>query len=305
MEVNTTTTADPLNMYNYVNNFVLNPVVFIIIILIIIGYLVIFSSLGNNNNNQQIIAQPSNNSDYFYYGQSFLGVLVIVIIIILLLINGFQYFFNIDATAYLKNLFTNKPEIDIRVNHNTKKDNDDDDDDDDDDDEEKSLLGGISIPEILYKKQVFNIPGNTYTYEDAKAVCNAYGADLATYKQVESAYENGAEWCNYGWSDGQMALFPTQHNTFQNLQKIKGHEHDCGRPGINGGYIANPEIKFGVNCYGNKPKIRQDEEELMKTSSPYPKTMQEIEFQRKVDYWKNKVGDILVSPFNYNMWGEV
>lgn len=102
-----------------------------------------------------------------------------------------------------------------------------------------------------------------------------------------------------------MALFPTQHNTFQNLQKIKGHEHDCGRPGINGGYIANPEIKFGVNCYGNKPKIRQDEEELMKTSSPYPKTMQEIEFQRKVDYWKNKVGDILVSPFNYNMWGEV
>ena len=305
MEVNTTTTADPLNMYNYVNNFVLNPVVFIIIILIIIGYLVIFSSLGNNNNNQQIIAQPSNNSDYFYYGQSFLGVLVIVIIIILLLINGFQYFFNIDATAYLKNLFTNKPEIDIRVNHNTKKDNDDDDDDDDDDDEERSLLGGISIPEILYKKQVFNIPGNTYTYEDAKAVCNAYGADLATYKQVESAYENGAEWCNYGWSDGQMALFPTQHNTFQNLQKIKGHEHDCGRPGINGGYIANPEIKFGVNCYGNKPKIRQDEEELMKTSSPYPKTMQEIEFQRKVDYWKNKVGDILVSPFNYNMWGEV
>jgi hypothetical protein len=306
MEVNTTTTADPLNMYNYVNNFVLNPVVFIIIILIIIGYLVIFSSLGNNNNNnQQIIAQPSNNNSYFYYGQSFLGVLVIVIIVILLLINGFQYFFNIDATAYLKNLFTNKPEIDIRVNQNTKKDNDDDDDDDDDDDEEKSLLGGISIPEILYKKQVFNIPGNTYTYEDAKAVCNAYGADLATYKQVESAYENGAEWCNYGWSDGQMALFPTQHNTFQNLQKIKGHEHDCGRPGINGGYIANPEIKFGVNCYGNKPKIRQDEEELMKTSSPYPKTMQEIEFQRKVDYWKNKVGDILVSPFNYNMWGEV
>jgi hypothetical protein len=307
MEVNTTTTADPLNMYNYVNNFVLNPVVFIIIILIIIGYLVIFSSLGNNNNNnQQIIAQPSNNNSYFYYGQSFLGVLVIIIIIILLLINGFQYFFNIDATAYLKNLFTNKPEIDIRVNQNSKKDNDDDDDDDDDDDhEEKSLLGGISIPEILYKKQVFNIPGNTYTYEDAKAVCNAYGADLATYKQVESAYENGAEWCNYGWSDGQMALFPTQHNTFQNLQKIKGHEHDCGRPGINGGYIANPEIKFGVNCYGNKPKIRQDEEELMKTSSPYPKTMQEIDFQKKVDYWKNKVGEILVSPFNYNMWGEV
>ena len=316
MEVNTTTTADPLNMYNYVNNFVLNPVVFIIIILILIGYLVIFSSLGNNNN-QQVIAEPINNNSYFYYGQSFLGVLVIVIIIILILINGFQYFFNIDATAYLKNLFTNKPEIDIVVNQNTKNSlydkenkgnkhhNDDDDDDDDDNDYTKSLLGGTSIPNYIYKKQVFNIPGNNYTYNDAKAICNAYGAELANYQQVESAYKNGAEWCNYGWSDGQMALFPTQQQTFQNLQKIKGHEHDCGRPGINGGYIANPQIKFGVNCYGNKPKITQDEEELMKTSTPYPKTMQEIEFQRKVDYWKNKVGELLISPFNYNMWGEI
>jgi len=309
MEVNTTTTADPLNMYDYLNNFVLNPVVFIIIIFIIIGYLVIFSSLGNNNN-QQVIAQPSNNNDYFYYGQTILGVLIIFIVIILLLINGFQYFFNIDATAYLKNLFKKKPEIDIVVNHNTKKKDKDDNNGNhneyhENDNHYEKSLGGISIPEILYKKQVFNVPGNTYTYDDAKAVCNAYGADLATYKQVESAYKNGAEWCNYGWSDGQMALFPTQQQTFDNLQKITGHEHDCGRPGVNGGYIANPNIKFGVNCYGNKPKITQDEEELMKTSTPYPKTIQEIDFQKKVDYWKNKVGDILVSPFNYNMWGEV
>ena len=29
----------------------------------------------------------------------------------------------------------------------------------------------------------------------------------------------------------------------------------CGLPGINGGYIDNPNIRFGVNCYGYKPKI--------------------------------------------------
>ena len=28
----------------------------------------------------------------------------------------------------------------------------------------------------------------------------------------------------------------------------------CGNPGINGGYFANPDLKFGVNCYGIKPK---------------------------------------------------
>ena len=102
-----------------------------------------------------------------------------------------------------------------------------------------------------------------------------------------------------------MALFPTQQQTFDRLQTIDGHHHDCGRPGINGGYIANPQVKFGVNCYGYKPKINQEEEELMKTSSPYPETMKDLAFQKRVDYWKNNVDEILVSPFNHNTWGEV
>jgi hypothetical protein len=294
MEVNTTSTAEPLNMYNYINNFVLNPIVFIIVILIIIAYLILFSSLGNNN--EQVISEGNGGN---FYGQSFLGVLVVVILVILLLINGLQYFFDINVSAYLKNLFTNEPIIDIVVKEDSKHGNENH---NEDDDKQKSFA------EILhdnkFKKQVFNIPGNQYTYEDAKALCNAYDADLATYQQVESAYKDGGEWCNYGWSDGQMALFPTQQNTFDNLQKIKGHEHDCGRPGVNGGYIANPKIKFGVNCYGVKPKIRQDEEELMKVASPYPKTLQEIEFQRKIDYWKNKINEILISPFNHSVWGQ-
>ena len=102
-----------------------------------------------------------------------------------------------------------------------------------------------------------------------------------------------------------MALFPTQQNTFNNLQKIKGHEHDCGRPGVNGGYIANPQVKFGINCYGNKPKITEEEKELMKSLSPYPQTVEDLAFQKRVDFWKNKVDDVLVSPFNYNTWGEI
>merc|ERR1711904_243505 len=84
-------------------------------------------------------------------------------------------------------------------------------------------------------QQVFNIPGNNYTYDDAKALCKAYGGKLATYSQIEDAYKSGAEWCNYGWSDNQMAFYPTQKSTWKKLQKIKGHKHDCGRPGVNGG----------------------------------------------------------------------
>jgi hypothetical protein len=89
------------------------------------------------------------------------------------------------------------------------------------------------------------------------------------------------------------------------LQEIEGHEHDCGRPGINGGYIANPNIKFGVNCYGYKPKIKDEEEELMEDTTPYPETAKDIALKKRVDYWKNNIDDILVSPFNYNRWGEL
>ena len=29
---------------------------------------------------------------------------------------------------------------------------------------------------------------------------------------------------------------------------LKGHRDDCGKPGINGGYFKDKDLKFGVNC---------------------------------------------------------
>lgn len=101
-------------------------------------------------------------------------------------------------------------------------------------------------------KQVFNVSNNLYNYEEAQKVCAAFDASLATYDQIETAYNNGGEWCNYGWSDGQMAYFPTQKETWEQLQNNPNMKHACGRPGINGGFIDNPYIKFGANCYGVK-----------------------------------------------------
>jgi hypothetical protein len=43
------------------------------------------------------------------------------------------------------------------------------------------------------KSEVFNVSNNRYTYEDAQAICKAYDSTLATYDQVEKAYNNGAE----------------------------------------------------------------------------------------------------------------
>jgi len=299
MEVNTSSTADPNNMYNYINNFALNPIVFIIILLVIISYFVFFYTLGNNQTQSFSMDSSDNKNSNL---QNIFVIVILFVVIILVLANAFQYFFSINITAYLKDLFSSNPEVDVIVNHNTGKPINPQ---DQTKKQDNILNGGSSVHEMLNSKQVFNIPGNYYSFDDAKAICNAYGSELATYQQIENAYKNGGEWCNYGWSANQMALYPTQQNTYNNLQKIKGHEHDCGRPGVNGGYIANRNVKFGINCYGNKPKITYEEEELMKVASPYPKTMQDIEFQKKIDYWKNKVDQILVSPFNYNTWGQV
>ena len=157
----------------------------------------------------------------------------------------------------------------------------------------------------MVRPQVFNIPGNTLGYNDAKALCSAYGSRLATYQELEKSYESGAEWCNYGWSENQMALFPVQQKTYDTLQKIPGHENDCGRPGINGGYIANPAVQFGVNCFGHKPKMTEEEETLMASTTPYPKTEKDIAMEHRVDYWKNKLNEVLVSPFNYTTWSKI
>jgi hypothetical protein len=277
--VNTTSTIDPINMYDNINNFFLNPKVIIIILIIIIIYIAMFSSTLGSKNTQ---GEQSSTS-------KLLGFIIVIILGALIIINAFQYFLNVNISAYLKGFFNptvKQKQIDIVVNT-------------------KPMVTSPSVPEIKFKKQVYNIPGNHYTYNDAKALCTAYGSELATYEQIEDAYNSGGEWCNYGWSDNQLALFPTQLDTYNNLQNIKGHEHDCGRPGVNGGYIANPKVRFGVNCYGNKPKITSQEQELMEISSPYPETMQEKIFQDKVDYWKQNLSTIQVSPFNHDTWGEL
>lgn len=277
--VNTTSTTDPVNMYDNLNNFILNPMVFIIVILIVVVYYAFSTSLGSNSFGSSIETGNSNKSS------SIFGIIIAIVLIILILVNALQYFLSINVTAYIQGLFTSNTTLDIVV--------------------DQSAYEPSPVPEIKFKKQVFNIPGNYYTYDGARALCSAYGADLATYEQIEKAYNNGAEWCNYGWSENQLALFPTQKQTYDNLQSISGHENDCGRQGVNGGYIANPNVKFGVNCFGYKPKITSDETELMKNISPYPETLEDIAFQKKVDFMKQNLDQILVSPFNYNTWGQL
>lgn len=155
--------------------------------------------------------------------------------------------------------------------------------------------------------QVFNVSNNLYTYDDAAAVCSVYGAKLATYDQVEEAYNKGGEWCNYGWSEGQLALFPTQKSTWSKLQDSKTAKNNCGRPGVNGGYMENPDLLFGVNCYGKKPSATKQNLKAMEINreSAIPKTAEDYEVDAKVKIWKNNPDQFLVvNSFNRENWSE-
>lgn len=286
--VNTGLGTVATDMYSFVNSLLSNPSVVIILVVVIAIYIIIFMYLGESGSTTSVPTfSPLSASSSDSSSEKNISIIVIAIFIILVVINGLQYFFGVDIVASLKNILTGNPEVDITVDTSRKE-------------ASKAL-----VSEILLKPQVFNIPENTYIYSDAKALCSAYGSRLATYKEVEQSYDKGGEWCNYGWSDGQMALFPTQQKTYDDLQKIEGHENDCGRPGVNGGYMSNPALRFGVNCFGYKPKMTTEEEDLMATQPIYPKTAKDIAMENRVNYWKDKLTEILVSPFNHNTWSKL
>lgn len=159
----------------------------------------------------------------------------------------------------------------------------------------KTALGDVGLG--AGGKQVFNVSRNLYTFADAEPLCRAFGAELATYDQVKEAYEKGADWCNYGWAKGQLAVYPTQQSTYDKLQHGPEEERmSCGLPGVNGGYFPNAEQRFGVNCYGVRPaESALDEREQMQAKS-------HTAFDREVNHFKAQLDSIAVNPWSAGQW---
>jgi hypothetical protein len=296
------------SFYEYVISKIKNNAFVVILIVVLLAYIFLFSSLGNRNGymqNQQssysgmgsirgVMNSMSNsmgnrmgnsmgnqmgNSPNGSSGKYILELFLWAMFVILILLNGVLYIFNVDVVTSIKNILGNVPQVEVVVD-----------------------TDGVKKTNIVIPKEVYHIPGNHYDYNSAKAICKARGSELASYSDISKAFKSGADWCGYGWSEGQMALFPTQMEKWEKLQKIEGHENDCGRPGINGGYIDNPDVRYGVNCYGIKSPITPDEALSMSQTSLYPKTQKELDFDKLVDYWKTKIPDILLAPFNHNNW---
>lgn len=157
---------------------------------------------------------------------------------------------------------------------------------------EKILPGG---------SDVFNVSSNKYTYYDAEPLCKALGAELATFDQVKEAWNKGADWCNYGWVKGQLAVYPTGDETYKKLQA--GPEEQrmaCGVPGVNGGFFDNPEMRFGVTCVGKKPPQSKHDADVAAKGAPL--SPDAFAFDKKVNQFKSEADQIGILPFNGNTW---
>ena len=108
MEVSTDPTAETMNMYNYVNNFLANPIIYILLLIILILYFVFFYSLGNKTTEYSSSNASSSSG-------SLATILIILLVAILLFVNGITYFFGVNLAAYITGLFTGNPVVNILV----------------------------------------------------------------------------------------------------------------------------------------------------------------------------------------------
>jgi len=193
---------------------------------------------------------------------------------------GTQYFLGVDLTTTIMNFFS-KPGVNVDIV--TKESNKDNTNTNTDSTNDTNTSDTNTSDTNTKSPETYHIQGQ-FDYSMAKSVCKAYDATLASLSQIKDAYDKGAEWCDYGWSEDGMVLYPTQEESWKKYQK--GKKDQCGIPGINGGYNPRTRQRLGVNCYGAKPAGKMPLQAFpVETTQPLPKHG-------------------TLSPFNYKAWSQ-
>lgn len=159
-------------------------------------------------------------------------------------------------------------------------------------------------------KEVFYIYSK-FNYLEAQEICKSYNGSLATLEQLEDAHAKGANWCKWGWLSNETIGYPVQEKYWVDIEKVhKGH---CGpTAGINKLYNINPLQRYGVNCYGIKPKKTKndidlydnrgvDSESLSSQIKKCKATKQKVKKQKWI---KKQKKDIRILGFNEATWSD-
>ena len=180
-----------------------------------------------------------------------------------------------------------------------------------DEDNKIRELKPSELPKPKDPKEVFHIYSK-FNYLEAQEICKSYNGSLATPKQLDEAYTNGANWCNWGWlSDGTIG-YPVQEKYWLDMEgRHKGH---CGpTAGINKVNNIDPLQRYGVNCYGIKPKKTKKDKELDAVLGDDSEESLNAQIQKckvskqkaKKQKWLSKQKkDIRILGFNDSKWSD-
>jgi len=126
---------------------------------VVMVYILIFALFGNSSGSSG----------------PFMIIVEIILWVVLILVIGVNIQnYDYDFSTQIKNLF-NSETTQLDVNVSKKED---------------------TKCETTKNGEVFHIPNNIHSYEKARSICRKYNARLATYSEVEDAYNNGANWCS-------------------------------------------------------------------------------------------------------------
>jgi hypothetical protein len=165
-----------------------------------------------------------------------------------------------------------------------------------------SEIAKITPEKVINEPEVFLIQDNIYQYEDAEPLCRAYGARLATMGDLYDAWRKGADWCFYGWVRGQRIVYPTQKESWIKLQESDELEtrNKCGLPGLNGGRVRDPTARYGVHCFGVKPPTWRNYKANKMAQTNF--TEREQEAHSRATYFKKRLNEYTIMPFNKGEW---
>ena len=145
--------------------------------------------------------------------------------------------------------------------------------------------------------EVFLVRNNIFSQDQAPKVCKAlFNSSVATKDQLQDSYNNGANWCNYGWTKEEDQAYYT-------LQEDSNKSFCGGKKGLNGGLLDdNNNYKLGIHCFGKKPSELEYSslEKIYQDSSLSENDIALLEEYRK----KMNVGGIKIAPFNNKNWSQ-
>lgn len=142
------------------------------------------------------------------------------------------------------------------------------------------------------QEEVFLVKSNIFNKDESNKVCKAlFNSRAATREELNADYNNGANWCNYGWTMDGSAYYPLQNNSDTPM---------CvGSKGLNGGALDGAP-KLGITCYGTKPSEKEytSLDKIYRDSSIAEADITMLEKYREM----MSAGKIKVAPFNDKVW---